>query len=342
MSVDLGRCGTDNHPAGQGMDTSPHTTDGKATPPCPDWDQVPFDVGCARCGHDLRGLSEPKCPACDLEFDWSEAIPLEDLTCLNCGYHLYGLSERRCPECGRRFTWEGVLEGYYLRKRPFFDYRWRHEPVRSLAQSWWLALRPWRLWRQIDIHDPPPVWSLNALLVIGIVAFALPPVLIAALGGPRRAWWFTSFLGSWMWPPRFFSLWGPTVLFFVVWVFAGFGGLMILRQSMAQCKVRGGHVLRVFAYAVVPVAIGPTAYSAVALALDIGTNLWPSLAGGLVGFVIPRVLLAALWFWTLMSIALAYRLYIRMKHAWLVAMASQAIAFLTAALFSAWFQRLTA
>ena len=40
----------------------------------PDWDFVPFDVACARCGHDLRGQSEPKCPACELTFDWSEAV----------------------------------------------------------------------------------------------------------------------------------------------------------------------------------------------------------------------------------------------------------------------------
>ena len=66
----------------------------------PNWDLVPFDVGCARCGHDLRSLTEPVCPQCKLEFDWAEAVPIESLVCDQCGYHLYGLSKTRCPECG--------------------------------------------------------------------------------------------------------------------------------------------------------------------------------------------------------------------------------------------------
>ena len=71
--------------------------------PAPEWDLVPFDVACARCGHDLRGLSVPKCSGCGLEFDWSEVVPIEHLRCLHCGYHLCGLKENRCPECGQKF-----------------------------------------------------------------------------------------------------------------------------------------------------------------------------------------------------------------------------------------------
>ena len=85
-----------------------------ASPP-PNWDNVPFDVSCARCGHDIRGLTEPMCPACELEFDWAQAVPIEQLTCERCGYHLYGLRDTRCPECGRPFTWEEALTEYYRR-----------------------------------------------------------------------------------------------------------------------------------------------------------------------------------------------------------------------------------
>ena len=90
--------------------------DGKETTGVPDWDLVPFEVGCARCGRDLRGLAESKCPACDLEFEWSDAVPIDQLTCRHCGYHLYGLRETRCPECGNRFTWERVLDEFRRRK----------------------------------------------------------------------------------------------------------------------------------------------------------------------------------------------------------------------------------
>ncbi len=67
--------------------------------PGPDWDKVPFHVGCARCGQDLRGLCDPVCPRCSLTFDWTEAVPIEELTCGRCGYHLYGLSRTRCSPC---------------------------------------------------------------------------------------------------------------------------------------------------------------------------------------------------------------------------------------------------
>ncbi len=72
------------------MDATATTVEHEATsrPSHPDWDHVPFDVGCARCGHDLRGLTDPRCPACQLEFDWADAVPIEQLTSETCGYHL--------------------------------------------------------------------------------------------------------------------------------------------------------------------------------------------------------------------------------------------------------------
>ena len=110
----------------------------------PDWEKIPFHVGCARCGHDLRGLSEPKCPACALEFDLAEAVPIEELTCARCDYHLYGLTNSRCPECGGAFDWEDALADYHRTRLPYFEYRWRDRPVRSFVGTWWRTLRPKR------------------------------------------------------------------------------------------------------------------------------------------------------------------------------------------------------
>ena len=99
----------------------------------PDWERIPFDVLCSRCGCDLRGRSEPVCPTCRLSFEWSDVAPIEQLTCLHCQYHLYGLSENRCPECGNSFTWEEVLTDYHHKRKPLFEYRWRKTPVRSFS-----------------------------------------------------------------------------------------------------------------------------------------------------------------------------------------------------------------
>ena len=111
-----------------GMPTTNDPTVANSTGP--DWDLVRFDVPCARCGHDLRGLTDPVCPACKLEFDWSVAVPVEHLTCEKCDYHLFGLTETRCPECGTRFTWNEALDAYRRRQKPLFEYRWRKKPVR--------------------------------------------------------------------------------------------------------------------------------------------------------------------------------------------------------------------
>ena len=111
----------------------------------PDWTMVPFDVGCARCGHDLGGLTDPVCPQFELEFDWADAVPIEQLTCAQCGYRLDGLSETRCPECGEPFTWAEALTDYHRRRKPLFEYQWRTRPIRSLLCTWILAIRPGRL-----------------------------------------------------------------------------------------------------------------------------------------------------------------------------------------------------
>ena len=132
----------------------------------PDWENVPFEVGCARCGHDLRGRTEAKCPACGLEFDWAAAVPIEQLKCRHCDYHLYGLRETRCPECGERFTWEEALARYHRKRIALFEYQWRERPIRSLIGTWFRAMVPGKLWKKVSIHDPPQVGPLWVMIVI--------------------------------------------------------------------------------------------------------------------------------------------------------------------------------
>ena len=100
IEVDRRWAGVKNQPVSSILIPSTDAVGAKGGSSAPDWDHVPFDVGCARCGHDLRGRSDPICPACGLTFDWADAVPIERLTCAHCNYHLYGLQEKRCPECG--------------------------------------------------------------------------------------------------------------------------------------------------------------------------------------------------------------------------------------------------
>ena len=235
-----------NRPAAIISDLAPGSTEHSA----PDWDRVPFEVGCARCGNDLRGRIEPKCPACELEFDWSDAVPIEQLTCLHCDYHLYGLTETRCPECGQPFEWDQVLDEFRRRQKPFFEYEWRRNPVRSLLRTWWWALWPPRLWRRFDIHDPPRVGPLLAIPALCLTAFL---VLFLLLLAAFTLWYVHR--GNWRYTLQdvcdsvLASLrYDVPVLSFLVaaWLVSLLTALMLFRQSMRRCRVRTVHVLRVW------------------------------------------------------------------------------------------------
>jgi ribosomal protein L37E len=323
----------DNAVVDDGPNTPSPTTNHETGSPAPNWDHVPFDVGCARCGHDLRGLTEPKCPACGLEFDWSEAVPLEELTCLHCGYHLYGLSETRCPECGSPFTWEDVLDDYRRRKKPFFEYQWRRRPVRSLVQTWFWALRPSRLWARFDIHDPPQVKPLLALVAIALVAFALTFTCLSGLQIWLSRWlyWTRGWSG---WRPSWFDLprsildvltgVTPSLTFLIVaWVFTSFAALMVFRQSMWRCKVRTVHVLRVWAHAVPLMLVTTVVIVVLLIYVDM---FWP----GSYSVVTVELVVLTFLFHVTWSLRCGYKTYLRMDHSLAVGVASQLMAILAA------------
>ncbi len=314
----------------------------------PDWALVPFAVGCARCGEDLRGRTEPVCPACGLAFDWADAVPVEHLTCHSCGYHLMGLTQPRCPECGKGFSWEAVLDDYRRRQKPLFEYRWREEPLRSLVRTWWLACRPWKLWRMVELHDPPKVGPLIALLVIGLVLSVAVPLGVAYGGEALVEYvnskavppWKVRMLVQLNVPPTGFPkaislgiplrtcVWwadGDRLATLSMWIGAGFLTLLVLRQSMQRCRVRTVHVLRVIVLSVFPWCAFALLYSA---ALILGIALEATLGTGLYYVAMGRVLhemwLAPLWM--ILAVGLGYQYYIRMAHAWWVAIVAQTIA----------------
>jgi hypothetical protein len=306
-------------------DISPHTA-------APDWAMVPFAVACARCGQDLRGRSEPVCPQCGLQFDWAEAVPIEQLTCAQCGYRLYGLTEPRCPECGRPFTWQGALAEYHRRQHFLFEYRWRDGPLRSLVATWFHALRPRRFWKRISLHDPPNVRGLVAMVAVLLaVYFAAMPVSLSlatwgavqlqtGAGGwavPGLGWWLVEILTSDE----------PYVWLGVVatWCLASLGALLVFRQSMRRYRVRVPQVVRVWAYAVpllppvCPLLLG-------GLVFAYNTSVWFSVASGrwFTGACYGGVVLLVLY--VVWCLAHAYRHYLRMRHALAVAVAAQTIA----------------
>lgn len=309
----------------------------------PDWNLVHFDVNCARCSHDVRGQTEPTCPACGLEFTWAEAVPLEEITCSVCGYHLYGLRDPRCPECGESFDWDDALLRYRRKQKPLFEYRWRDRPVRSLIHTWLLALRPDHLWRLIDIHDPPATvpllaFATFALLVttcIYLLGLGVEDWVIDRVYGRR---WRAGpavptiaelplYIVSYASTPGLYSV----CVWVALWWATAFASLMIFQQSMRRCRVRPRHVLRVVVYALTPQLLFVPVCFWVACVLNIylwNSNVWRSREqASLIGMAaaIAYVLHVA-W-----SMRQGYQVYIRMPHAAGIVVASLCVALLTMA-----------
>ena len=288
----------------------------------------------------MRGYCEVSCPACDLALDWRELVPLEQLQCSECGYHLYGLEGNRCPECGEGFHWEQVLFEYRRRLKPFFEYHARRRPVRSLVKSVTMTLRPKKLWCLAELHDPPAPRGLALLWVISILFFTFAwPVLVFFTH------WATSTLETWAWRNRVSWMPGWSVFdpgtwprswyawwvgCWLSWAVGGLGVLLILRQSMARCRVLNRHVLRVWIYALLPAAFAPALFVVLVFLADLVLMVFPSdVVWNYRNFVCLGVTVLV-WAWVVIMLASAYRHYLKMKHAWAVAFASQLIGALVA------------
>jgi len=327
------------------VETAPiDTLDASNASPAPDWTLVPFDVSCARCGHDLHGRTEPKCPTCLLEFEWREAVPIEELTCVHCGYHLYGLTSPRCPECGQGFEWAEALARYHRKRLPYFEYRWRDRTLKSLVGTCRRAMLPGRLWGRLNLHDPPNIVALVGMVLMCIVAthaaiaaaailvhaaltidYVLYPPAWARIGPGFYADEFAMFVEEAVNTFWNFALWTGTQLV-AAWLAASLVALLIFQQSMRRSRVRVSQVVRVWAYAT-PLALPVLLFITFSLAgiLDWTSNLRSSETEQII-----LIGMIAAWMHVLLSLRCAYARYLRMPHATAVAVASQVIALMAA------------
>ncbi|MBI1826340.1 MAG: hypothetical protein HY287_02725 [Planctomycetes bacterium] len=325
---------------------APRNHDGNS----PDWDNVPFHVGCARCGADLRGQTDPKCKSCGLRFDWADAVPIEQLTCKKCGYHLYGLRETRCPECGSQFTWEEALARFHRQRLPYFEYRWRDRPIRSFIRTWWMSLRPRKFWRTMQLHDPPQRVPLVCQLLISLVLLLFTitlvhvfdlvawPVWVAYMQGGQIPISYTvsnalrTILSL---PPLQFPI------LIAAWWATSFGALLIFQQSMRRFSLRTVHVLRIVAYTMPATVIIATIVSDLMVNIVVGsryvsysngswiftgsTRYGANTADEVYFFAGVLVILHVVW-----SLRCAYKYHLKMPHSFGVAIAAQIIAILAA------------
>jgi len=112
----------------------------------------------------------------------------------------------------------------------------------------------------------------------------------------------------------------------MAWCVFSLVALLIFRQSMGRAKVRNAHVVRAWAYSVFPVlplaATAVYAYGTASAVLYAWGFHLP--ADGFTAFIFAAIAFV-LW-----SLRCAYKLYLRIPHAFWVAVSSQAIAILAA------------
>lgn len=208
----------------------------------PDWERIEFDVCCARCGYNLRGLAQPRCPECGLEFEWALALR------------------------------QAVSESDFL-----FEHQWRRRPIRSFVVTVWRSFRPRKFWRSVSIHERIEAGPLTLLLVISVV---LIPVCVRVVGHGSLLcirlienynaspywWWRTRWrrvvivvlntltaLGVGAAIPLSFA--SRLAIAMAVMMLSVLGVILILRQTLRECRVRPVHVLRIVAYTAIPIAL---------------------------------------------------------------------------------------
>lgn len=204
----------------------------------PDWERIGFEVCCARCGYNLRMLSAPRCPECGLEFAWGEALRQAD------------------------------SESDFL-----FEHQWRRRPVRSFVVTVWRSFRPWKFWRSVSIHQRiaagPPIFLIAcsvglAVGILQLIGHGTTWLLIAAGGSfgatlwgqsPRTARVLWALMGLVESRGRVLSFATRFGVEMAVMLAAMVGLILVLRQTLAGCRVRFVQVLRVVAYAAIPVAL---------------------------------------------------------------------------------------
>lgn len=203
----------------------------------PDWPNIEFEINCSRCGYNLRMLERPRCPECGLEFEWPTMLEI--------------------AATGSDFL---------------FEHNWRTRPVGSFAATILRSFRPRRFWASVSLHERIALGPLLFMFAAGVVSFSIVlhggalviagamEVVFRVIGSPP-----TSSSSALQIQRQMFALaeaplrMARQTLFLLVppiLTFAGtLGLLLLLRETLAKCRVREAQVFRVTAYMAVPIAV---------------------------------------------------------------------------------------
>lgn len=305
-----------------------------------DWSLVKFPVACGRCGEDLFGRDDAACPTCGLVLDWNEVIPLERLTCIRCQYPLRGLTGDHCPECGWELDWNEALTDHHHRQLPYFEFHWRRRPIRSAIATFRASLRPRLLWESLRLNNPPRLFPIALWALLGVAGMTVCLIF-------EHAWQETRFWMRFTAPldvgtiilhylsGLFEACFNPWTLEAVIrpagvlggWVISLLWPLFLFTQSLRLCRVRPRQMVRLWFYAS---AVPGLPLVVLVVLLHRRVTRWPGLQDNVKVDLGLLLSLLAMALFLLRSLWIALARYIRMKHAFWVALATHVIAALMA------------
>ena len=303
--------------------------------------------------------------------DWSAITA--SVECPLCLYNLRGLIEPRCPECGLQFEWPELLDPQRQRHRYLFEHH-AERNLWSFFRTVLGGLRPRKFWTTLK---PNHTVNSRRLLIYWFLCsclLLLVPAAEAIQAGVNLAEynaWSRLFpvpgttTGHWpsaqakqryidanfpLPPSRTFLLQYAQVIrenFFAstsvelgtiaVWPWLTFAALMIFQASMRKARVQRGHVLRCVIYAA-DASVWYTILMLAAMAWLIALAIikhspQPSER-------ITFWLLLLLWVVRLDRLTTAYRKYLQFDHPFLTALVSQIIVLLVMGAILFWSARL--
>lgn len=271
--------------------------------------------------------------------DWG-ALDRE-LRCPRCDYNLHMLTSPRCPECGLEFVWSALLSiPEYRQDCPIFEYRWRKRPVRSFIYTLWLVLRPWNCWRTIRVEYEPrllPIaaqvillltfqsFVLMAAFLLWIFSFGLTRASGYSLVEEARRYLF-GFASLSSYAPMLLRLAAPLPLILAP--------LFVYRFTYSQWRIRWQHVVRVGVYSWMAWLVsGATIQLVFSLYshLPLHVKLFPRFRPtAVVETMIESIPISVF----LLALALGFKRYLKLRRAWLAAVASFLITTTAFATFS--------
>ncbi|MEO6436900.1 MAG: hypothetical protein ABIP55_14225 [Tepidisphaeraceae bacterium] len=281
--------------------------------------------------------------------DWETVS--RSILCPLCDYNLRGLTSPRCPECGYTFQWPELLDPN-LGLHPYLYEHHPRRPIRAFVRTWLNHWQPRRFWKSIAPTQPISVrrllsyWAIIATLIL-LVGFGgryaqrafqrvrdddrMRTMWLRQYGNPadpgkilmepgltlqqmldqrhppplRRAFWSRLLRYD-----HDLSLILTIMLAAAFWPGLTLGTLLIFIASIQKARIKWAHVLRCSVYC-----------SDAFLLIAVGALPLNSLAG----MGLATLMLAAVVAWRLI---VAFRVYLRFRHAAATVLASQAIVLL--------------